>query len=353
MLKKVFGLLLFPLFLSAAPNQIQLIKSEFISPALERYDCHSPTLIELDNNELLAAWFGGFGEGKCDYPDFTDAVGIWLSHYEAGMWSHPELIVSHPKTKCWNPVLHRLSNQELVLFYKVGDHPRAWYGALKRSSDNGKTWSEEELLPSGILGPIKNKILVSPEGYLLCGSSVESGDNANPFQATSCWIEIASPDLKKWEKYGPIEIPNQRFGAIQPTLYYGDDGLLHLMCRDRAHRIGKTGFIWQATSADNGKTWSSLSKTKLPNPDSGIDTLKLHNQVLLAYNPSHINRFPLAIALSEDNGVSWPHFFTLDPEQSEYPYLISTQNDLVHIVYSHSSRDGEARRIKHIVFCII
>ena len=331
-------------------GEINLLKTEFVSPQVERYDCHSPTIIELSDHGLLVVWFGGFGEGKCDYPDFTEKAGIWMSRYEEGRWSAPRLIVCHETERHWNPVLHRLSTGELILFYKVGDSPRDWRGAFKRSYDEGETWSLEEELPVGFLGPIKNKAVVASDGSLICGSSVEAGTLEDPFQSTACWIEIASPSLEKWEKFGPIEIPNQKFGALQPALYFGDDGSLHLLCRDRAHRVGGEGFIWHAISDDQGKTWSELINTGLPNPDSGIDTLKLgKDAVVLVYNPSHEDRWPLTLALSEDNGENWVPLLDIESERSEYPYALATQDGLIHIVYSYSKANEIQRRIKHAV----
>ena len=321
------------------------IWADQVSPQWEGFDCHSPTGIELKDHSLLVAWFGGAGENQCDFPEFTGKVGIWISHQEGKEWSHPECIASHEGTRCWNPVLHRLKGGELILFYKVGDNPREWKGVFKRSFDEGKRWSEEEALPPGILGPIRTKVVEGPKGELICGSSVEVGDLENPFQATACWIEVATPDLKEWKRFGPIEIPGQPFGALQPTLFYDQQNRLHLLCRDRAWRVGRKGFIWHASSEDQGQHWSPLERTDLPNPDSGIDTLKISDgHILLAYNPSHQSREPLALALSSD-GVHWSPLCLVDVERSEYPYLFSTQDGSIHLLYAHTKALTKQREI--------
>ena len=64
---------------------------------------------------------------------------------------------SPPAVACWNPVLFLSRARTLMLFYKAGANPMSWSGYVKRSRDLGKTWSQEEQLPAGLLGPIKNK----------------------------------------------------------------------------------------------------------------------------------------------------------------------------------------------------
>ena len=69
------------------------------------------------------------------------------------------------------------------------------------------------------------------------------------------------------------------------------------MCRDRALKEGREGFIWTAGSEDKGITWSSLERTSLPNPDSAMDVADLGQRYLVMfYNHSATVRFPLSIA---------------------------------------------------------
>jgi predicted neuraminidase len=184
---------------------------------------------------------------------------------------------------------------------------------------------------------------------MICGSSTEVGSPDDELKATACWIEILSND-SHWSKYGPIEIPGKKFGCIEPTLFWGDNGSLKMMCRDRSNRVGLEGWIWVAESFDKGKTWSELKKTSLPNPDSGIDTLSLNNEkILLFYNDSHTDRYPLTLALSEDCGNSWTPLLTLESKSGEFPSATLDSKGFIHVSYAHIPMGKTQRRIKHVV----
>jgi len=117
---------------------------------------------------------------------------------------------------CWNPVLVRAPNNQLLLFYKVGPSPSQWWGEWKSSADGGTTWSAPRRLPEGILGPIKNKPLVLANGTLLCGSSTEHDGWRIHLETTPDWG-------RTWTRTEPLN-DGRQLGLIQPALLCHADG---------------------------------------------------------------------------------------------------------------------------------
>ena len=110
---------------------------------------------------------------------------------------------------------------------------------------------------------------------------------------------------------------------------------------------GELGAIYEATSHDNGQTWSTAKKTSLPNPDSGIDAVKMSDgRVALVYNHSTTARTPLNITFSRDDGATWEAPLTLKnaPKEYSYPAIIQTRDGKLHITYT-----WRRERIKHVV----
>lgn len=311
-------------------GQTGLVKSEFIYEEAPFPSCHASTIVETKNG-LVAAWFGGTAERNPD-------VGIWVSRWEDDHWTEPVEVANGVgfranRLPTWNPVLFQPRTGPLMLFYKVGPSPSTWWGILKTSVDQGKTWSEARTLPQGILGPIKNKPVQLGNGDLLCPTSSEETGWRVHFERTA--------DLgQNWSKTDALN-DGRTIGAIQPSvLFLGGDKLL---------AVGRTrqGKIFQITSQDAGRTWGEMTLTTLPNPNAGTDAVTLKDgRHLLVYNHTARGRSPLNVAVSPD-GQTWQAALELENEpgsEFSYPAVIQTRDGLVHITYT-----WKRQRIKHAV----
>jgi len=332
------GLLAHSASAQTQPWKQGIVTDEFIFEKAPFPESHAATIAETPKG-LVAAWFGGTKERNPD-------VGIWVSRQENGRWTAPVEVANGVQNETmryptWNPVLYQAPGGELLLFYKIGPKPSEWKGWLRTSKDNGLTWSAAQALPEGYIGPVKNKPVLLKNGTLLSPTSTEgSGGWLVHFEAT--------PDFgKTWTKTAPV--PNGATqGAIQPSILTYKDGRLQAICRSRDRAILET---W---STDQGKTWSPLAKTILPNNNSGTDAVTLKDgRQLLVYNhvlpPGTLAkgpRTPLNVAVSKD-GKEWYAVAILEDSpisQYSYPSVIQTKDGLVHFVYT-----WRRQRIKHAV----
>ena len=323
---------------AAPPPGSPVLAAEFVFERAPFPSAHASTIVETRAG-LVAAWFGGTRERNPD-------VGIWISRQTGTEWTPPVEIANgiqpdgtrHP---CWNPVLFQPSDGPLILFYKVGPSPSTWWGLVRTSADNGRTWSPATRLPEGILGPIRAKPVELGPGVMLAGSSTEhDGWLVHMERYSGAWTTDALSSASNWQKSAPLNTAAE-FGAIQPTILVHSPASFQILCRTRQ------GVVAEAWSQDEGRTWSRLSATSLPNPSAGIDALRLKDGgFLLVYNPSDKSRSKLQIARSSD-GKSWQPFVVLEDATSgeySYPAMIQTRDGLVHVTYT-----WRRERIKHVV----
>src|SRR4051794_6306936 len=123
-----------------------LLRREFLYDEAPFPSCHASTLVETPGG-LVAAFFGGSKEGEPD-------VSIYVCPQIEGRWSAPVEAANGSGEPCWNSVLFKPADGPVMLFYKVGPNPSSWWGMLKSSDDDGRTWGDAIRLPDGILGPI-------------------------------------------------------------------------------------------------------------------------------------------------------------------------------------------------------
>jgi predicted neuraminidase len=291
--------------------------------------CHASTIVEAEKGKFLAAWFGGKKEGAND-------VRIWLSSFDGKKWSQPAVVAEEKGQPTWNPVLFKSGKGTLFLFYKAGPSPQTWSAFVRRSTDSGKPWGAAEILPAGLLGPIKNKP-IEVKNAILAPTSVES------YRAWCSWVERSTDDGKTWVRHGPIAVPGKPHGVIQPTLFLTSKG--HVLALNRSRGMGA---IVESTSTDGGLTWSAGKLTKLPNPGSGIDGVRgADGHFYLAYNHSTRARTPLNVARSKDDGKTWQTVATAEDAAGEfsYPALIQASDGLLHLTYTYNRK-----HIKHLTY---
>jgi len=292
------------------------------APVFERLDdhpmAHCSTLVELADGTLVTAWFGGRYETAPDV-----AILSARRHPSEEKWSTPRVIAEMPNRSLGQPVFLVHPSGELWLFFDV-IMDRDWTSAQpywQRSTDNGLTWQPPRPLLNypGLM--FRSRPLLLPGRILL------------PVYDEKTWqsrMLISDDAGQTWRLTAPMSTPS---GNIHPCPVVLSDGRLLAYLRTG----GKGGVIWRAESRDGGETWSQPEPTQLPNPNSGIDLLRLKSGALvLAYNPSDRLRTPLCVALADESEM-WQCRRTLEDARAEfsYPTLVQTRDEQIQMVYTH------------------
>ncbi len=289
---------------------------------------HASTLMSIKGG-ILAAWFGGTEEGK-------DDVGILYARRVGGVWSEPKMLPRIHNEPHWNPVLFRMPDGKIYLFYKVGKTIPTWRTYCRISLDEGQTFSHGFELVEGDIGgrgPVKNKPILLSNGTVLAPASYEPGSLEETGEKNwQCFIDRSIDNGETWTRTDYIPKP-EGLSVIQPTLWESTPGTVHMMTRSDGM------FIFRSDSTDYGKTWCELYPTSLPNNNSGIDcALNADGVLALVYNPVGSKwgkRTPLQVVFSEDNGMTWSEPLVLrdGPGNFCYPSIIA-EGDRFCITYT-------------------
>jgi len=299
--------------------------------------CHGSTITELENGDLFAAWYEG------SYETASDVV-IAGARRRAGAagWDAVQTLAATPGRSEGNPVLFAPPGGVLWLFYATMIEP-TWDKCVlkyKTSRDNGLTWSDPVVLRAQLGWLYRNKAIVLSTGRYVLPIYDEAKLHS--------MMLLSDDHGRTWRASGPILSSPAN---IHPTVVELADGSLLCYARYFAsglgHIVSGRGHIWQARSTDGGETWSPATLTAIKNPNSGIDLTRLASGALaLAFNDSYDKRTPLNLALSTDEGRTWPHQKAVEtrPGAFAYPWLIQTRDGLLHLTFSYNYQT-----IKHVV----
>lgn len=322
-------------------------KEYILSTEIPFKSCHASNVAVLPDGSIFSVWFAGSKEG-------ADDVKIWGAKRRGGVWSSPQVITQDEEIPHWNPVLFVEQDGTVILFYKKGREIASWKTWITESKDNCENWSNpKELVPNdfGGRGPVRNKVIQLSNNRWLAPASAENGewrcfadcsdDNGTTWHKSN---EIFA-DLKDKNTVSPefksIPVSEQSYsgrGVIQPTLWESEAGKVHMLMRS------SEGFIYRSDSQDYGSTWCEGYKTVLPNNNSGIDLVKIPDgRIFLVYNPVGVNwgpRYPLELAVSDDNARTWRNILTLEQEPGEYSYpAVICHDDSLLITYTYKRQN--------------
>jgi predicted neuraminidase len=318
---------------------------EAFLPRLYESDNHAANLLELDNGDLLCAWFSGSGEGNPD-------TNVVMSRLPAGsrQWTVPEELSRDPGRSEQNPVLFQAPDGRVWLLHTSNEpHNQKTSRVVRRiSEDRGQTWSEPEVLfaDTGLFLRHPPVVLENGDWLLPCYYCTSGGHYSV--------VKISSDGGRTWEEY---EVPGSLHRVQMNVLPLGG-GRLYAMFRSRhADRI------YTSLSEDNGRTWTAPAKSSLPNNNSSTQAVRLANgHLALIFNDATLERdqfrwvqskgafrkkalrTPLTLAVSEDEGRTWPHarnvqMADLEYKESEigysYPSIIASKDGKLHLAFSY------------------
>ncbi len=280
----------------------------------ERYPFNGITTLALSpSGELLLGWYAGTWEA---HPD--NVILMARSLDEGRTWSEPEVIQDTPGRADRDPelfyvgdTLHLVCNSPIFIYQQS-------------SKDDGRTWSQRRQIPGHALENVatcepfalKDDSLLFP--YSFISEYAPSFGNYTPA------VYRSEDGAKHWTSYA-IPMPEGVEGDEPTVTQLRDESLL---CFIRT----ATGKAYRSRSFDCGRTWTLAEPSEFNNPDSNHDLRTLSDgRLAYVYNDSPNKRWPLVVRFSEDDGKSWSEAVILDDSQAEcgYPTAIEAFGKLL------------------------
>lgn len=360
-------------------------QQELLFPLQEKH-VHSSSIIECPNGDLLCAWFHGSGERTS--PDVV--IRGARRRIGATAWTAHEPWADTPGLPDCNPVLFVDARQELWLFWiavpaerwedallryrkakdYLGDGPPQWYWQddilLKPGEEfaqtlekgynqlrdalpalhadfGGYTTPPAEQLLNAARDPSKNQRGWMTRNHAL---TLPSGRILLPLYSDGFEVglmAISDDQGQSWRPSAPIP------GALlnQPAIVQKQNKHLVAFMREEGD-VNKR--VLRSVSTDNGDAWSVAEYTDIPNPNASLEVIALRDgRWGMIYNDAQNARDSLALALSDDEGLSWKwsrHLERSTNASFHYPSIIQTRDGRIHASYTYAVDQGKS--IKHV-----
>ncbi len=363
---------LLPLALTLAHLPVGALAAEepffeagIVRAAAEAGEQHSyPVVIRTGRSNLFTVWTKV--DGKSRQADRRIVIVGAFSKDGGRSWGDPKVLIQTAGMGDYDPNVVVDGNRILVYStttpvpQPVIDRSDVW---MTYTEDEGVTWTK----PAEIKTEFKYLV-----GKRHIGVKLKDGTLAMPF-SWDLWAQAGTPastegemDLKSgilvskdrgltWTPRGALHIferkirPGGTGGLCEPALVELANGDLYMLFRTG------TSWIYEARSRDRGGTWSLPTRSKLQGYNAPMALWRLDQdpkEVIVIYDNSPIDRFPLCVAISGDGGKSWSRpkdVAGITGAEVSYPGITQAADGAFVAVWQQTKPDG-TRDIRYARF---
>ena len=301
---------------------------------LEHCNHHGSSVDVTADGTVIATWYHGKGEKS------KDSRLLWAVKPAGADWQPWEVLYDDPGLAEGNPVIWVAEADEWLVFF-VTIEGESWSDGvirLIRSDDRGEHWTEPVTLRAAWNGMTRNKPIRLPGGELLLPLYDESWYAPSSMRSKDDFVS----DWQEFWLEGTALI--EHIHMIQPTVIPRDDGSVFALLRNTNEAVPQQA--WEMESLDGGQTWGEARASVVPNHGASLEmTLMNDGVVALTFNNSTSGRFPLSVALSDDEGRTWSAVADLFAEcpgagcSYAYPSIAQDPTDgSLWVTYTHNRR---------------
>lgn len=314
--------------------------------------------IELKDGRLMFVYSRFIGNSQSDAA--PSCIAAIYSHDQGESWSQEEVIATpeeHGVANIMSVSLIRLLNGELGLFYFIRRARNDGRLNLRRSADEGKTWSEAQCCIPGLGYYVTNndrvvrltcgRLVIPTAHHKMAVEATEYDDfkSKNDSRGIACFM-LSDDDGLTWreaQSFCALHAPRSQTGLQEPGVVELANGSLWAWART------DLGCQYEMFSTDRGETWSQAVPSLFTSPRSPLSMKRCPQDgyLLAVWNPipnyrtrvigrRTSGRTPLIGAISRDEGRTWSDDFAVETEEGGGGYCytaIHFTDDAVLLAY--------------------
>jgi len=273
-------------------------------------------IIELVDGTLLLAWSDFYDAGPADHAPAR--ISAMVSDDGGHTWGERFTLQENVGGQnVMSASFVRLQSGDILLFFLQKNSDRDLQAMMRRSSDEGGTWSEPVMCTDGAGYYVVNnaRIVQLTDGRLVLPASRHGDIRGEEATAVSqAWL--SDDEGRTWVR-SETEIRLPLRGAMEPGVVELRDGRILMIIRTQLNQI------YRSYSADRGVTWTDAEPMGVGAPvaPSTIARIPSTGDLLLIWNDcfrtgphAEPKRTPLTAAVSRDEGETWEHARDLETD---------------------------------------